>query len=131
MRACVPALLIPGILFPPVLSCDLAQPFTPQQVLKRMDEHGQWLLISVTTMGPGPIEGSTSNVHSLGRPRVSAESSQSRSSAVFITVMNALQRNNMAADAVLANDRVVASSDVRADPANRRLAYHQITRIPS
>ena len=56
-------------------------------------------------MGPGPIEGSTSNVHSLGRPRVSAESSQSRSSAVFITVTNALQRNDMAADVILANDR--------------------------
>jgi hypothetical protein len=55
-------------------------------------------------MVPGPIWGSASNVHSLGRSRVSAGSSQSRGSAVFITVMNALQRNDMAADAVLGND---------------------------
>src|SRR5215831_15966713 len=47
----------------------------------------------------------TSNVHSLDRFRASAGSSQSRSWAVSITVMNALQRNDMAADAVLANDR--------------------------
>src|SRR5450759_1600289 len=44
------------------------------------------------------------NVHALGRSRAPAGSSQSRSWAVFITAMNALQRNDMAADAVLAND---------------------------
>jgi putative transposase len=49
--------------------------------------------------------GSTNNVHSLGTSPVSAGSSQSRSWAVSITVMNALQRNDMVADAVLANDR--------------------------
>jgi hypothetical protein len=41
MRARVPALLIPGILFPLVLTCDVAQPLTLQQVLKRMDEQDQ------------------------------------------------------------------------------------------
>src|SRR5262249_56375548 len=39
------------------------------------------------------------------RFRASAGSSQSHSWAVSITVMNALQRNDLAADAVLANDR--------------------------
>src|SRR5215471_6348352 len=58
-----------------------------------------------TTMVPGPIWGSTSNVPSLGRSRVSAGSSQSRRSEVFITVTNALQRNDMVADAILANDK--------------------------
>src|SRR5215813_14683773 len=61
--------------------------------------------MSVSTMGPEPIWGSTSNVHSLDRFRASAGSSQSHSWAVSITVMNALQRNDLAADAVLANDR--------------------------
>jgi hypothetical protein len=63
--------------------------------------------ISVTTMGPGPIRGSTSNVPSLGRSQVSTRLSQSRRSAVFITVMKALQRNDMAADAVLTMTGVV------------------------
>ena len=49
-------------------------------------------------MGPEPIWGSTSNVHSLDRFRASAGSSQSRSWAGSITVMNALQRNDMAAE---------------------------------
>src|SRR5262249_2539521 len=66
--------------------------------------------MSVTTMGPEPIWGSTSNVHSLDRFRASAGSSQSRSWAISITVMNALQRNEMAADAVLANDNSVAGA---------------------
>ena len=60
--------------------------------------------------GPEPIWGSTSNVHSRDRFRASAGSSQSRSWAVSITVMNALQRNEMAADAVLANDTITLSS---------------------
>ena len=57
-------------------------------------------------MGPERICGLTNNVHSLGRSPVSAGSQQSRSWAVSITVMNALQPNDMAADAVLANDRL-------------------------
>src|SRR5262249_24899845 len=56
--------------------------------------------------GPEPIWGSTSNVHSLGRSRVSARLSQSRSSAVFITVTNPWQRNDMAAAPILANDNL-------------------------
>jgi hypothetical protein len=39
--------------------------------------------------------------------RVGEESSRSRSSAACITVMNALPRNDMSADAFLANDRVL------------------------
>src|SRR5262249_7544224 len=54
--------------------------------------------------------GSTSNVHSLDRFRASAGSSQSRSWAVSITVMNTLQRNDVAADAVLAIDRTIRAA---------------------
>lgn len=39
MRAHVPAFLIPGILFPLVLTSDVARPLTLQQVLKQMEEH--------------------------------------------------------------------------------------------
>jgi hypothetical protein len=39
MRAHIPALLIPGILFPLVLTGDVVQPLTVQQVLKQMEEH--------------------------------------------------------------------------------------------
>jgi hypothetical protein len=46
-------------------------------------------------MGPEPIWGSPSKVHSARRSQVSSELSQSRSWAVFITVMNASQRNDM------------------------------------
>ena len=34
-------MLMPGILFPLALTCDVAQPLTLQQVLKRMDEQDQ------------------------------------------------------------------------------------------
>src|SRR5579872_189543 len=61
-----------------------------------------WLRTSLTTMGRGPIWASTSNVRLLGRSRASAGSLRSRNSAVCITVMNALQRNDMSADAFLA-----------------------------
>ena len=56
-------------------------------------------------MGPERIWGLTSNVHSLGRCRAPEGLSQSLRSVAFITGMNALQRNDMGADAVLANDR--------------------------
>lgn len=41
MRPCVPALLIPGMLFPLVLTCDVAPPLPLEQVLQRMDERDQ------------------------------------------------------------------------------------------
>src|SRR5438876_9656210 len=74
-------------------------------------------------MGPEPIWGSTSNVPFLGRCRAPGELSQFLKWVAFITVMNALQRNDMGADAVLANDRRRKS---RRDPSQRRqwiLAY--------
>lgn len=55
-------------------------------------------------MGPEPIWGSTSNVPFLGRCRAPGELSPFLKWVAFITVMNALQRNDMGADAVLAND---------------------------
>src|SRR6266478_205206 len=55
-------------------------------------------------MGPEPIWGSTSNVPFLGRCRAPGELSQFLKWVAFITVMNALQPNDMGADAVLAND---------------------------
>src|SRR5216117_3256114 len=55
-------------------------------------------------MGPEPIWGSTSNVPFLGRCRAPGELSQFLKWVAFITVMNALQHNDMGADAVLAND---------------------------
>src|SRR5205809_1125365 len=57
-------------------------------------------------MGPEPIWGSTSNVPFLGRCRAPGELSQFLKWVAFITVMNALQRNDMGADTVLANDSV-------------------------
>lgn len=41
MSARVLTLLIPGVLFPLVLTCDVTQPLTLQQVLQRMDEQDQ------------------------------------------------------------------------------------------
>lgn len=76
--------------------------------------------------GSGSIWDSTSNVHSLGGSRVSARLSQSRSSAVFITVMNALQRNDMAADSVLANDRMADPGRVH---TSKRAAVHHQQRL--
>jgi len=46
-------------------------------------------------MGPEPIWGSTSNVPFLGRCRAPGELSQFLKWVAFITVMNALQRNDM------------------------------------
>jgi len=51
---------------------------------------------------------SKSNVHSLGRCRAQEGLSQSLRWAACITAMYALQRNDMGADAVLANDRIYA-----------------------
>ena len=62
------------------------------------------LRISLTTTDRGPIWASTSNVHFLGKSRVSERSSRSRNSAVCITDMNALQLNDISADAFLANE---------------------------
>src|SRR5215813_3469101 len=80
-------------------------------------------------MRPEPIWDSTSNVHFLGRSPASAGSSQSHRWAASITVMNALQRNDMAADGVLANDRqsnndsrVWRQSDIRCH-RKRRTEY--------
>src|SRR5438093_10103339 len=64
-------------------------------------------------MGPEPIWGSTSNVPFLGRCRAPGELSQFLKWVAFITVMNALQRNDMGADTVLANDNYLE----RRDPA--------------
>ena len=63
-------------------------------------------VFSVITMGPEPIWGSISNVPSLGRCRAPGGLSQSLRWVAFITVMNALQRNETGADAVLANDTI-------------------------
>src|SRR2546427_13021564 len=57
-------------------------------------------------MGPEPIWGSTSNVPFLGRCRAPGELSPFLKWVAFITVMNALQRNDMGADTVLANDNI-------------------------
>src|SRR5262249_44141730 len=63
-----------------------------------------------------------SNVPSLGRSRVSAGSSRSRSSAVFITVMSALRRNDMAADAIwrMTGRRVSDSDEYFGDVQSKR-----------
>ena len=50
------------------------------------------------------MRGSTSNVHSLGKCRAQEGLSQSLRWAACIIAMNALQRSDMGADAVLAND---------------------------
>src|SRR5256885_17018977 len=63
-------------------------------------------------MGPEPIWGSTSNVPFLGRCRAPGELSQFLKWVAFITVMNALQRNDMGADAVLAIDRTNCAATV-------------------
>ena len=59
-----------------------------------------------TTTNRGPIWASISNVHFLGRSRAPERSSKSRNSAVCITVMNALQLDDMPADAFLAKDTI-------------------------
>ena len=55
------------------------------------------------------------HVRTHGRSRVLEGSSRFRTSAACITVMNALQRNAMPADAFLANDRVFLSLRLRLD----------------
>src|SRR5438309_12113223 len=70
-------------------------------------------------MGPEPIWGSTSNVPFLGRCRAPGELSQFLKWVAFITVMNALQPNDMGADAVLANDSL-ALPRRNHDPHNQK-----------
>ncbi|HYL35712.1 MAG TPA: hypothetical protein VEV17_07360 [Bryobacteraceae bacterium] len=47
MRTSVPAVLIPGILFPLVVTCDVAPPLTLRQVLERMEEQDQLRSVSL------------------------------------------------------------------------------------
>src|SRR5215472_16960331 len=56
-----------------------------------------------------------------GRSRVSEGSSRFRTTAACITVMNALQRNAMPADAFLANDSIEIAVRCRRQPCNTSL----------
>jgi hypothetical protein len=63
------------------------------------------LPILPTITDRGPTWDSISNVRMFGRFRMLGGLSRSRNSAACITVMNALQRKDMLADAFLAKDR--------------------------
>jgi hypothetical protein len=77
----------------------------------------------------GPIWASTSNVRFLGRYRVWAGSSRSRNSAVWITVMNVLPRNDIPPDAILAKDwmaEIPSDSTARAAMSSATLCARAI-----
>src|SRR5580658_7959948 len=79
-------------------------------------------------MRPEPIWGWISNVPSLGRCRAQEGLSQSLRWVAFITVMNALQRNDTGAEAVLANDEWSADQRTR-PPCHTDRRGHDHSRV--